>query len=408
MSIMLDELRLYLSSAQPYAPVRLWVGDVRFELEAGELAQVLGAQDPDTAEAVQVTSASGLRVRNTPSLTGAVRGVLPDKSVLMITGNRSSGGHVWAEIQEAPDAKFRGGWVSRTYLKPTKLPVPPVPPPPAKNPVRSVGFHISIGQAPEMSLFQELHKAGRPVPLVMLVNQPLLARQIKQVSPNTVIAMRWYPDDHPTLEDPGGWFGRQLDQLQDIQGVDYLTLTNEWCGNENQTTQQAQKEAHWWSVVIELAKSAGVKITVLDLSAMHLARPHVRPDLWQIWKPVLEKAARYGFPLNYHAYTHPAAPYQMRYEAKEVVARWLYWVREIPNLKVLCGEWGAGNWNASINHHDIAAFMGMVKEWDEIVQELGLRNNLIGAAAFTLGATEDWKRFDFSTCLPDYVRYMLK
>jgi hypothetical protein len=51
-------------------------------------------------------------------------------------------------------------------------------------------------------------------------------------------------------------------------------------------------------------------------------------------------------------------------------------------------------------------FMGMIREWDKIVEESGLRNNLIGAAAFTLGATEDWKRFDFSASLPDYVRYM--
>jgi len=404
LSIALDELKLCLSATLPSAPVRLWVGDVRFELEAGELGKALGAKDPDTSEVMQVTAAGGLRVRNTPSISGSVRGVVADKSVLIVAGNKSSDGHMWAEIQESPDAKFRGGWVSRTYLKPSKLPLPvPIPP---MNPVRSVGFHISIGKAPELSLFADLHKAGRPVPLVMLVNQPLLARQIKQASPNTVVAMRWYPDDQPTLDDPGGWFGRQLDQLQDIEGVDYLTLTNEWCANENQTAQQAQREAHWWQTVIELAKSAGVKITVLDLAAMHLARPHVRPDLWGIWKPILEKAARYGFPLNYHAYTHPTAPYNMRYEAKEVVARWIYWVREIPNLKILCGEWGAGNWNTQINHHDIAMFMGMIREWDKIVEESGLRNNLIGAAAFTLGATEDWKRFDFSASLPDYVRYM--
>ena len=59
-----------------------------------------------------------------------------------------------------------------------------------------------------------------------------------------------------------------------------------------------------------------------------------------------------------------------------------------------------------IRRHDIAMFMGMIREWDKIVEESGLRGSLIGAAAFTLGTTEDWQRFDFSSSLADYERYM--
>ena len=400
---MINQLRFFLSQSPKPSPVNVYVGDAQFSLTAGELAEAMAVTNVPPTEAMQVSDVGGLRVRVQPGTSANIKGKLTNGSVITVTGSIRASGFTWSQIQEVADPALRYGWVAREYLKPITEP----PPPPLER-VRKVGWHISIGQTPDLNILKVLHEAGTHIPVILLVNRPDLIAPIKRFSPKTLVVCRNYPDDHPPMDDPQGWTYQQIERMRPCleAGADYLTLTNEWCAHEDQGLTEAARQADWWSKAIGAAESKGVKITVLDLAAMHLIRPQASPSLWaNVWKPVLEKAARLGFPLNYHCYTHPTSIYDARNMAAHAMMRWVGWVAEIPSLKILGGEFGAGKWNDAVTHKT-PAFMQMVRDFDKMIAESRLSNCFLGACAFTLGATPDWEAFNFTDSLQEYVRYM--
>lgn len=401
---MIDLLKTFLATAPDTMPINVFASDIVFPLTAGELKEAMAITNIHPTKVMMVDAVGGLRVRAGIGTSSSIIGKLPNGSIVSVElGGKIANGYTWVKLIEASDTALRGGFVAIEFLRAT---VPPVPYPLER--MRKVGWHISTGTTPDLTIFKRLAESASPIPLVLLVNRPELIATIKHASPKTIVVCRNYPDDNPPLNAPQEWAYAQIQRMRPCleAGADYLTLTNEWCAHEDQGLAQAGREADWWHKAMGVAESEGVKITVLDLAAMHLIRPNAHPNLWRdIWLPVLQKAARLGCPLNYHCYTHPTSVYDARNMSAHAMMRWLNWTAEVPNLKVIGGEFGAGNWSADVNHAP-SRFMPLVRAFDQMVSESGVGSKFLGAAAFTLGATEDWRRFDFSESLSDYEKYM--
>lgn len=402
---MINQLKEFLGQLTLDIDVDVYAGSAKFIVSSNELRDALGVPANVPTEMVKVKAAGGLKVRSKAGLSGTKIGILPDKTVLAISGSILADNMLWGRVVECSIPELIGGWASRSYLQITNDPIPKPPEPR----IRSVGWHVSTGRPIPLDIVTDLATSGNPIPFMTILNNPNLIKAVKDMSPKTIVIARHFPDNGGwSISNPEEWVLKQINNLKPAleAGADYITLTNEWCAHEDEMPQTARVEAAWWMKAMEIAKAKGVKITVLDLSAMHLALSYKRPEIWEIWRPVLLKAAEYGFPVNYHCYTHPTNIYSAEHMASEAMMRWVHWIGKVPGLRIVGGEWGAYKLDEQTNHKNTKVFMDMMRVFDKILARSKIAHAFLGAAAFTLGATDDWDNFDFTNSLAEYIKYM--
>jgi len=288
--------------------------------------------------------------------------------------------------------------VAEMYLKAGSITPPVILPPTSKR--NFVGWHILPG--PNTSLLEacitRLAQAGKPCPIVTVVDDPQLANRIKASSPKTIVVYRYEDMTNPVAGEAAGtwWDHRAPGELLPSNSnwpPDYYQFANEW-------GEDWQSFTAFYSQLMDIATSHKIRITVYDL-------PEGNPnDFDKIHMGILAtKAANLGHVFNYHAYSQPSAAgdASMYPDVQDLELRWLPWLQGT-NCKILFGEAGLGNANFLGPDNMIAR----MKEFNAIM--LPYSSYIIGGGSWwTFGGEGAWK-WDRSSCdsaLAAYEAYVM-
>lgn len=250
-----------------------------------------------------------------------------------------------------------------------------------------------------LGFIARLAQAGKPMALAVVINEAKIVQAIKALSPKTVVVFR-RTDIPAGIENPSYAAGQQFfnqywPALWGGQGADYFSFCNEWLVYADAGLLARQVQAYLG--LMDAARNAGVKIVVGDLN---VGFPH--PTLNSLIEPMLARAESYGFPLNYHAYTRPGST-DPAVESAGRAMRWLDFVRTHPRLKVLIGEYGPDDGNASFP--GAVAAVEMCRKYDVLLKPYS--DQVLGYAYFAaVGATGSWQHSDVTPALGDIETWL--
>lgn len=376
---------------------------------AGEVqARVSVTPPPPRATEQKIVNApkSYLNVRVETNTSKPPVGRLEDRAPVVVYAQDAVTG--WAEIAEGA---HKGRFVSRGFL------VNPKPPTPTVR-TRHVGWHICAEgglTSQALETMRRLSSAGHPVPGITCLDVSTPA-QVKAASPKTLVGLRNWPDQPDAqgyLDDPDGWYSRQMTALRGVPGVDYYILSNEW-GRDFLLTEAGCKKLYaFWDRIMDRAIADKIKITIFDFAVGWMSDERMKGEYnsFAALKPLLQKAAANGFPINYHAYAGPQAVYNPSDGAEWFAGRWVKWLQEVPGLLLWGGE--AGPYDGKDEMGQDAHYRNpsdSLFQWnalDQIVNLSGVGERVLCLCHWALAQWGQWRRFDFSEALPAYEMYMM-
>jgi hypothetical protein len=260
---------------------------------------------------------------------------------------------LWGEIAEG---EFKGRYIALEELDgfPKLLDTTPPPIivlPPVDPMVRvssPIGVHYQlpalIDQARALiALCDTLHKAGKPLAAVTIVNDVWLVAEIRRVSPQTWINFRVVFSDRDPWPDFANnetgdtWFAHLWPHLSQAPGATSYQFANEWYSKEtDEHTLRAW--ANLYIRLIDICKAHNTICTILDLSVGTIEDYHMH-----IFDALFRKAEQEGFPVDYHMYAanNRQGATDMSAGAEWFAMRWEKIAKLYPRLKFLGGE--AGN-----------------------------------------------------------------
>lgn len=208
------------------------------------------------------------------------------------------------------------------------------------------------------------------------------------------------------------WFNFLWPTMHDIP-ADYFQFVNEWQGNGDGET-SVQGYGQFYIELMTACRARGVKCTVGDWSTGTPGWPykadeaHYTTDL----APMLEKAAAWGFPVNYHCYApEGAGATDMSAQAELYFMRWEEIAKRHPGIKIIGGE---GSNAGKDNTGNEGVFRGL-QTLDLMKQARGLilaspyRKNFIAVnwwwwgdpATHSIGEG-NWSKDNFSSIAPQF------
>ncbi len=388
---------------------RLYMGN------SGQLRDILGVKPPAILPTATVTAT--LKVRSAPGVTQLQIGTLYAGDIVTLSPMEVPqvvGDYRWRKILTVK--RITGGviqnltgWVADQWLQ--------LPPPPKS--AWKMGVHV-IGKASNSSKAEDLaitmKALGRPLPVVVVTLDPMLANRIKTFSPETFVVSRFrtlpyelHPPDFVDLN--GKWSARLLwerfwPELKDGQGiVDAFQFANEWLpGLEAPFTEEKlsryrvfyEKFCQWYYELAAIAKAEGFRCTIGDFGVGHpfLEDPAVLRMTTDLLDAVCSLMNNVG---NYHAYSGPAND-SMKTDQDRYAMKWVKMRR--PGTKWLLSECG---WlSAELINQD--KFVQLVTEVQQLLQPY---DDVIGAGLWSLGAADgEWRRGDWSAVIPAFIELM--
>jgi hypothetical protein len=283
---------------------------------------------------------------------------------------------VWAKIEQ--------GWVDQEYLAAGSIA--------AAAPRNFVGWFV-FPDVPEafFGTLDRLAKAGRPVPIVTVLQDDAIADRIKTTSPETVVIFR-YENGNPTPSTSAqAWWDHLWPNLSRSHKCDYYEFCNE--GMED-----GAAFVRFYNDLMDIAAHHGIHITVADLAMGNGNAADIAQLLGRIEKE--------GHVLNYHQYDQNSAAgdASMYVDEQDLVIRWLPWLQNATGAYVAGGEAGTGN----------AKFLGVpwliarMKEFNAIMAPLA-RFIKGGGSWWCLGGHTDfgWDQSSCDVALGAYEAYLM-
>lgn len=377
------------------SPAEIW-------LKRTELLEWLPASDGGLPplRLVRVT-ATVLNVRERPTTVSARIGQLKRGDQITVTvAESASGGLQWSQIYREG---LPGGWLAIAYTEP----VQPKPGGGGAPPRNLIGWHVAGGHLPPNLLWyiQQLAAADTPLRAIVVVAQPQLCANVKQISPRTHVTYRhWIGEDrfNPATANPNRWetgeewLARFLPHIANVP-ADAFQFANEWY-HFALTRGDVARYGQFYIELMQACKMRGITCTVGDFNVGHV-EPHEVAAL----SPMFETAERLGMVLNYHAYsTEEGDDTDMHADAPFYALRWVEWVRPFPNLRVLLGE--AGKYHAP-RFVNISTTLRMMRDHAE--QLAPYADRLIGSCWWTLaGEPGGWGKDDFMGALDNVFQWL--
>lgn len=380
-----------------------------------------------------VTS-DNLNYRRTPTTKGIRVGTLPKGTPIVLeTVTVSSDGFNWARIVSCPSAKLaEGKYVADKFVEfesPNEVPPNPPKPSPLPKPEPNpkpisrkawTGLHV-VGNPPSgfYNMLSRLHHAGKPVPFILTVANGIAA-SIKAASPQTIVAVRTYPDEPRTpqgvLRDGADYFNEKWAALSADRGIaDYFVFTNEWFTNGPNTPERVsyvEQVCNFFLDIMKCAEKEGVKVSIMDLAVGNMCdeREVDKSNDLAILHPAFRHAEEHGHALNYHMYADANDIYNLRSNADWYAMRWVNWLKRYPGLRVFGGE--SGFYDAGAVYKSPEHTIGMMRDLDGLIHEAISRGEIrpeqiIGHAWWTLGDNYVWSKHNFESALSDYEKYIL-
>lgn len=252
-------------------------------------------------------------------------------------------------------------------------------------------FVFPYNPGPFLAMLERLAKAGHPVPIVTVMDDPALADRIKQTSPKTFVIFRVGIDNPGPDTKAIDWFNYKYPTLRLSKLADALEFTNEGMTG-------GPAFVRFWNDLMDIAAQHGIHITVTDLAEGN----GNADDVHQL----LDRMVREGHYLNYHMYSEPddAGDQSMYPDAQDLELRWVPWVQGHPGLQVVGGEEGTGR----------AKYLGVpqtVKLWGEFNQMMQPHADMLKGGAFWayVGPGVDiWRDSDASEALPAYEKMCME
>ena len=280
-------------------------------------------------------------------------------------------------------------------------------------PVKSkLTIHTSF-TGPESMIFIE---QARPT-VVKILDEVKVARQVKQVSPGTLIVGRIWYDPWQRLGDgnPAGradeWWQNVRQRIEANPEVDY------WEGYNEPAIHTPDLMA-WYAEFekrrVEIMAAHGYRACIGNFST---GMPPAEVDVWRAFYPAIDAARQHGGVLGLHEYSAPNMDWLFDYQSGEgwLTGRYrkVYNQFLIPDGRVLplvitecgldggvMGEPGRG-WRS---YQSAEAYMEQLKWYDSLLME---DSYVLGATIFSL-EIPNWWDFDISgrvrELLTEYVR----
>lgn len=326
-----------------------------------------------------------LRVRAKPlvSVDNILGKFAPGKilNVQSIEGN-------WARVKVDDDVSV---WVSASFIEQDGVTVPVT--------YRKIGLHLHTGANADacVRVFEDCARAGKPIPLAVVINNPGLVDAIKRVSQQTFVVYRGginqqtgtdvlplIVDDNIANFHAGE---KRFNERYAPCAADAYQCANEHY-DKGHPVWKVEAMAQFYLGVMAAAKARGTIATVGDFSVGTPEDDHL-----ELLAPMLSKAETDGHLLNYHGYAPPDI-YDMTSQSEYFSMRWERIMRNYPKLKVVIGETGG-------YHRNSDNIMAMMRQYQAM---LATMQNVIGAAVFTANAAADWqeKGFGFDPYLHEY------
>jgi hypothetical protein len=327
---------------------------------------------------------------------------------------------LWGEIAEG---QYAGRYIALEELDgfPKLLDVTPPPVivlPPVDPKVRissPIGIHYQlpalIDQAWKLiNLCDTLHKAGKPLSAVTIVNDVWLVAQIRRVSPTTWINFRVVFSDRDPWPDFANnetgdtWFAHLWPHLSQAPEATSYQFCNEWYSKEtDEHTLRAW--ANLYIRLIDVCKAHKVICTVGDFSVGTPEDYHMH-----ILDPMFRKAEQEGFPVDYHMYAanNRQGHTDMSAGAEWFAMRWEKIARLYPDLLFYGGEAGnSGDGNEG--HLFIPQTPSLMTQLARMIMDSEFGDRVIAAAWWEMVHPDkgDFGKDDFTPALPEIQRDLL-
>jgi murein DD-endopeptidase MepM/ murein hydrolase activator NlpD len=389
---------------------------------------------------MSVSEPAGVNVRREPLITASnIVTRLPKGVIVKVDKSQAVGAFTFGQITDIEPnwALAVGNWVARNFLAPSAPPEPrievapitPIVPDPSPDPRRApqpqpgltgsaIGVHVAFTghHGDLLGVVERLARAGRPVPLVVVVTDTTLCADIKRLSPQTTTLYRFVSgavdprpfgdhEDAPGWRDGRQWFDEFWDQHghSQVRGVDFHQMYNEVSFAQNtQSEAYARRVAQFELDFMHRANERGAKVTIGNYMPGVPEQRHIEQ-----LRPALAFAEQFGHALCYHAYTYPNRDTSFTELAEYFALRWKRWVDPYPRLRVLLGEVGIFN---SPRFRDAGTLIRMMEELDLMLRPLRAAGRRVDAAYWTIRGQNDnnWRHDDWTHALADYERWMLR
>ena len=203
-----------------------------------------------------------------------------------------------------------------------------------------VGLHIipeRIDRAGLLAMIGRLAAAGRPVPIVVVLNDAGLADDIKRASPATIVIFRVETNKDPAVgEDGGKWLDDRLGLARASKLADWVQLACEALSSNPVAL------SNFYVGMMTRALQVGLKITIGNIASGN--PPGDIGAGIEAMRPMLQMASDHGFPLIYHPYSPRTVEgfNDIASEAAFYVQRYKFWRTAFPKLIIFGGEAGTG------------------------------------------------------------------
>lgn len=301
----------------------------------------------------------------------------------------------WARVKIDDDVNV---WVSAAYIEDGLIQPPPFP----TVDYRKIGLHLHTGGNADacVRVYDDCARAGKPIPVAVVINNTGLVDTIKQVSRETFVLYRGgintqtgtdvlplVPDDNIANSLAGE---RRFNERYAVCSADAYQIANEHY-DKGHPAWKVEAMSQFYLGAMAAAEARKKIISVGDFSTGTPEDDHL-----EVLAPMLRHAEEKGHILNYHGYAPPDV-YDMTSQAEWFSMRWERIQRNYPKLRVIIGETGG-------YHRNSDNIMAMMRQYHAM---LATNKAVIGAAVYTANAAQDWidKGFGFDPYLNEYATW---
>jgi hypothetical protein len=325
-------------------------------------------------------------------------------------------GYKWGKIGDGRFVAIEEQDGFPKLLQHTPPPIIILPPPHSKGRISSpIGVHYQLPANPDqreklIAMCDVLHRAGKPLSVVTIVNDAWLVAEIRRVSPTTWINFRVVFSDRDKWPDFANnetgdtWFAYLWPHLSQGVGASSYQFANEWYSKETDV-HTLTAWANMYTRLCKVCRFNQVICTVGDFSMGTIEDYHM-----DIFDEMFRTAAELGCPLDYHSYSanNRDGATNLSAGAEWFFMRWEKIAKKYPTLKILGGEIGNSG-DGNDGHLFRPETPALMRQGAQMLTDSPYAGQYIGGAWWEIVDPRkgDFGMDDFTPILPEMQRDLL-